>query len=180
MADVTRQEALATLAEGQARLDALMAGLSDPELAAPATIGGGEWSAKDLIGHVAFWEELALESIESWRRGERPRVEDAFADQGGVDRANEETFERKREWPLEQVRSEASTTYRRLVEEIGAMSDAEWHLPAPFQTDRGKRLSTHLGGVLGAPERPFGHAFAHLGDLEAYVRSLGRDAPSPG
>ncbi len=26
-----------------------------------------------------------------------------------------------------------------------------------------------LGSVMGAPKRPFGHAFAHLPDLEAFV-----------
>jgi len=26
-----------------------------------------------------------------------------------------------------------------------------------------------LGSITGAPDRPFGHAWAHLADLEAYV-----------
>src|SRR5262249_35081783 len=31
-------------------------------------IGGGEWSAKDLLGHLETWEELALDAVEHWER----------------------------------------------------------------------------------------------------------------
>jgi hypothetical protein len=30
-----------------------------------------------------------------------------------------------------------------------------------------------LGSILGAPKLPFGHAAAHLPDLEAFVTALG-------
>ena len=63
MSEVRRQEALATLAEGDAALGALFAQLSSDQLIEPATIGGGDWSAKDLLGHIAFWEELAAQTL---------------------------------------------------------------------------------------------------------------------
>jgi hypothetical protein len=36
-----------------------------------ATITGGYWSAKDLVGHLTSWEEHALGALAAWRRGER-------------------------------------------------------------------------------------------------------------
>jgi hypothetical protein len=56
----THAQAAATLEEGNAALAALFGHLSPAEMTRPATIGGGEWSAKDLLAHVAFWEELLL------------------------------------------------------------------------------------------------------------------------
>ena len=56
MADLSRDEAVAELEDGQRRIDQLLQGLSEEDLIRPATIGGGDWSAKDLIGHVATWE----------------------------------------------------------------------------------------------------------------------------
>ena len=171
MAQPTRADALATIQEGQARLDELLSGLSDDDQSRTATIGGGDWSAKDLIGHIAFWEEIALETLEAWRRGEKPRVEETFTS-GGTDSLNRWNYERKREWSVEKVRRESNETHRRLLEELASLTDEEWQSKAPFPTERRKHLRSELGAVLGAPKRPFGHAFAHIPDLEAYVACL--------
>ena len=40
---ITRDEALAMLEDGQQKVDALVAQLSDEEQERPATIGGGDW-----------------------------------------------------------------------------------------------------------------------------------------
>ncbi|MBI3456003.1 MAG: DinB family protein [Candidatus Rokubacteria bacterium] len=159
-----------TLAQAhQALLDRL-GQLSDHELTRPATSGGGAWSAKDLLGHITFWEEIALETLAEWRAGKRPRAEDIFR-AGDVDRVNAENFERKRDLPLEAIRAQAERTHRALLAAIEGTTDEEWNARAPYETDRRKRLGTLLGSVLGAPERPFGHVFAHLPDLEAYPAS---------
>jgi uncharacterized protein (TIGR03083 family) len=167
----SRQEAVRILEDGRSRLVELLAGLSGDDLIRPSTIGSGDWSAKDLIGHVAFWEELALKTMAEWRGGEKPEVEQAFAS-GGPDDLNAENYERKRDWPLDKVRAEAEETHRRLIREIEEMSDQEWTSKAPYETERRNRLVAELGSVLGAPKQPFGHAFAHIPDLEAYASSV--------
>lgn len=173
MARPTRADALATLEEGQAGLDALLGGLSEEELTRPATIGGGDWSAKDLIGHIAFWEEVALEVLGAWRRGVGLNLAEAFAP-GGTDGMNAWNQERKARWSLQRVQRDAQETHRRLVNEMEGLSDEDWRSLVPSPTARRARLGTRLGGVLGAPKRPFAHAFAHIPDLEAYVASASR------
>jgi hypothetical protein len=174
MAVPSRDEAVRTLEEGSIRVGELLGGLSETALTKPATIGGGDWSAKDLIGHLAFWEELALEAIEQWRAGQTPRVETGIFAQGseGTDRANAEAVARKSKWSLEEVRSRAEETHRTLLAQIESMTDEEWTSKAFYPTERRKHLADLLGSVLGAPQRAFGHAWAHIPDLEAYVRSL--------
>jgi hypothetical protein len=71
MASITREQAIQTLEDGQRRLDALFGQLAEEQLVRPATIGGGDWSAKDLLGHIARWNEIAIEARDAWRRGER-------------------------------------------------------------------------------------------------------------
>jgi hypothetical protein len=171
----SRQEAIDTLREGSARMRDLLEGLSAGELERPATIGDGDWSARDLLGHIASWEEIALDTLAEWRGEGRPWIEDVFA--GGtnaVDELNGRRIEENRALPLEEVRSGADTVHLRLIEEIERTPDGEWTARAAYRTERREHLGTLLGSVLGAPKRPFGHAFAHLSDLEAFVRSLGR------
>ena len=168
MASIGREEALATLADGQAELAQLLARLTDEQMTQPATIGGGDWSAKDLIGHTAFVEEIALATLEAWLRGERPPIAETFTP-GNTDQQNAWNQERKRAWPVERIRSDSEATHRRLISEIERMTDRDWTLHRPFEGDELEDLGTELGEVLGAPGKPFGHAFAHLPDLSDYV-----------
>jgi hypothetical protein len=180
MADPTRQEALATLRNGQARIDGLLTGLSEEQLTKPATMGDGDWSAKDLIGHLASWEELALQALQEFRAGKVPWVESPEGPFSGtgttqVDAFNARVVAKKQQQSLEAVRREAKDVHHRLLECIERMSDDEWTSKAFYQTPTGRRrkVCTLLGSILAAPPQPFGHAFAHVPDLEAFAASLG-------
>lgn len=164
----TRKEALAILAEGHAALYGLAARLDDDAFARPGTIGGGDWSAKDLIAHVTTWEEIALRTIAEWRHGEKPWIESTPED---TDEINAETVARKASMPSEEVRAEAKRVHEELTERIREITDDEWDAAAFWDTERERTFGGLVGTVLAAPKRPFGHAFAHLADLEAYVAS---------
>jgi hypothetical protein len=170
----SRNEAVTILDEGQGLLRHVLVGLTEEQLVEPRTIGGGDWSAKDLIGHLETWERLALIALDEWRLGRRPTIEDTLASPTGVDDLIAAKVEQKRAHPLEVVQGDADTTHVELTEEIKRMSDQEWSAKASYETlsNRRHRLGSLLGSILGAPQRPFGHAFAHLPDLESYVTSL--------
>jgi hypothetical protein len=169
---VTRDDALATLEEGHRLTVDLIARLTDDQLSRPATIGGGDWSAKDLLGHIASWEEYALRALDEWRRGERPWVEDVFRTPDEVDRVNAEAVVAKAAMSDGEVREAAEASFRALADSLRSMSDDEWRRKAPYETKQRQRLGNLLGSITGAPKGPFAHAFAHLPDLDAYVASL--------
>lgn len=168
MARPTQTEAIDTLRQGHDVMMPLFDALSEADATKPATIGGGEWSAKDLMGHLALWEELAIEAVEAWRDGRIPRAESIF-NADDVDAINADNFARTSAQPLEQVRARAREAHQRIVALIGSLSDEEWNSKPAYETERRKRLAEMLGAVLGAPKRPFGHAFAHEADLRARV-----------
>ena len=166
MLGVMRVEALATLRDGDARIQDLLAGLTPDELSAPATIGGGDWSAKDLVGHLAFWEELALSALTVWKQGAEPDTV------GAVDEVNAANHVRKAKWSLERVLAESREVHERLMREIKGLPDREWSAPPPKSFARRESLGARLGGLTGAADGMFRHAFAHLGDLRGYVEPL--------
>jgi len=164
MPALTRHEALATLEAGQNELDSLLNQLSDSDLDEPGTIGG--WAAKDVVGHVAFWEELAIQAIDSYRGGIAPRVAKLDTDdlnaQNQAEQAPRSIFE---------LRARAGDAHASLISAIGTLTDHEWHAPLPWQDAEHASLAEMLGGVLGSEGRPFGHAFAHTEELSAFVAS---------
>lgn len=170
MASLTREQAIAALDKNHLVLTGILNGLSDEELLRPKSIGGGDWSAKNLMGHIAFWEELALEALGDWRAGRRPAVEAIF--EQGVDAANAQDQARWANRSLDDVWARTATAHETLVMSLKDLSDEEWQAKAPYPTKRRQFLAVLLGSILGAPKRPFDHASAHLPDLEAYIASL--------
>jgi hypothetical protein len=181
LALISPEDALGVLAEGHRTVAGLMEQAGEEELARPATIGGGDWSAKDLLGHLTTWEEAALEALAQWRKGRTPTIEtDVFGPTHGIDEFNAKTVEAKRQHSIDEVRRAAEEVQQTLVAEIGSMSDEEWSSRAHYRTEQRRRLAELLGSILGAPKRPFGHAFAHIPDLEAFVAGLGRNQAAGG
>ncbi len=170
---VAQGEALETLSDGQSRLDALFARISDEDMLRPATIGDSEWAAKDLMGHVAFWEELAVEAVSAWRDGRPPEVARIFAKgRRGIDEANARNQSYTGGQSLAEVRDRAEAAHVAVLKAIAEIAEDEWCTEVSTSDSDRSTLAELLGTVLGAPKRPFGHAFAHLPDLEAYVESL--------
>jgi hypothetical protein len=166
---ITRDRALDTLRDGHSRVMSALGGVTDDDLVRRGTIGDGDWSGKDLIGHLTCWEELALEAVDARRAGRTPWVVATPKDADGI---NADAIVERADRALERIRSEAEDVHGRLCATIDAMSDDEWLAPAAVERGREQQLWALLGGILGAPRRRFGHSFAHLNDAEAFARGV--------
>ena len=142
-------------------------------MARPNSLAGGQWSPKDLLAHIAFWEELALEALDDWRAGRRPEME-SITDGGpaATDLANLRNWERSVRDSLEQTSNRASSAHLRLLRSIRELTDDEWASTPPYPNPSMATLAELLGGITAAPDGPFRHAFAHLDELRAYAQSL--------
>ena len=90
------------------------AGLAEPELLVPGVTGN--WSVRDIIAHVTWWEEEALKHLPLILAGGRPpRYSVTY---GGIDAFNALMTERKQGLSLATVFREQQETHRRLLELI--------------------------------------------------------------
>ena len=166
---LTPEEAVAELTRGHRELHSLLAGISVEELEEPATIGGGEWSAKDLVGHLAAWKEIALRTLDEWREGKRPTIADTFA-VGGADELNADEVAARSVQPVAELLRRSDEVHEELCAAFGAIAAAEWNAEATYEPHvAGETLGSFLGGVLGSDEGPFLHFRAHRRDLRAFA-----------
>jgi hypothetical protein len=170
---IARDEAVRLLQDQHAELAALLAGLEEDAFAHRGTIGGGEWSAKDLAAHMGIWEQLAIETMDAFGRGERPAMEDRFTEPGAGDRVNDEGVERFLDVPPADVLVRFDDLHRRVTSSIATMSDERWAAEYPFDPDD-RTLGDRIGSLLGSDAGGFTHASAHLPDLRAYVDAISR------
>jgi len=164
---VERDEAVRILEEGYAATRALLGRLDDEAFARRGTIGGGEWSAKDLLCHLAFWERNALEAIEDWGAGHEWRRTHAFDEPGGDDRLNADAEAEFADLGGDEARALSASTHVALISAIHDMSDDQWSAAVLGEEET---WGKGIGDILQGPEGgAFTHAWAHLDDLRGYA-----------
>jgi hypothetical protein len=164
---ISPEDAIRIVSDGHRSVQELLSRLDDDAFVRRSTVGGGEWSAKDLAGHLADWEEYALLTLDEWRSRVRPWFEDV-----DTDMVNDEAILRHLDEPAAGVRHRFIELHDRFRSALLDMSDDEWSEPAFYDTDRPRSLGELLGSVVGGDDGLFRHADAHLGDLRDYVSTL--------
>ncbi|HEY6538580.1 MAG TPA: maleylpyruvate isomerase N-terminal domain-containing protein [Candidatus Dormibacteraeota bacterium] len=166
----SQADAVAELERLDEQYQELLRSLASADWERRSTIGDGDWSLRDLVGHVMSWEELALAAIADAISGRKPPPPS-----GDIDQINQDMVERQRQLSLEALRSGATATHARLIQTISELPPETWTRPMALGDDPPEELGEVVGGVLGAEDHPFGHLLAHLDDLRALNLASGLD-----
>jgi hypothetical protein len=160
-----RRQAIDEVRADRARTLALLDEVA-PEAFDATGLGGGEWSPKDLVGHLESWEQHALDAIAAWERGASAPIGVAL-DTLGTDEVNRREVERKGAAPAEEIRSSAATTHLALVEAMERATE-EWWYASPDE-DLERSHGQRIGGILGGERGLFRHDPDHWADLESFA-----------
>ncbi len=108
---MTRDQVLRRLDTAWRAFETAYAGLSERDLATPGVTG--RWSVRDLIAHVTWWEEEALEHLPHILKGGRPaRYSVKY---GGIDAFNALRTGERRGLSLAEVLRQHAAVHARLV-----------------------------------------------------------------
>jgi hypothetical protein len=113
------------------------AGLTNGELLERGV--AGDWSVKDVIAHVTWWEEEALRHLPVVLAGARPLRYSVLY--GGIDAFNAQKFEQKRSLSLSEVLDEQDETHRRLIDYLQTVPEDQFTRETRFR--RRLRLDTY-------------------------------------
>lgn len=112
---VTLQERLAILQDiSKTWLELMrsMRGLSDEQIEKPGTIG--DWSVKQVMGHIAFWDAHAIDEVKTLEAGQESA--DATADDWDLDRANAGRAADDAGREVSSVKVEMDSTHQKLMD----------------------------------------------------------------
>ena len=96
-----RDELLSRLQESRDELVSAIRGLPEDKMTAPLA---GEWSAKDIMGHIASWDEFTASDLRRIARGRIPCLAAFREDE--VDNWNAFLMRPRRVFPLPQIQAE--------------------------------------------------------------------------
>ena len=123
---LTTAQLLDVMQAARSDWEALLSEAGDARLIEPGV--EGDWSLKDIIAHLTYYETWAADSLLAIRRGEpRPPAEYKELE---LDDRNALIYERNRGKPLTEVLSESQVSYQRSLTAVQGMHDEDLHDPA--------------------------------------------------
>ena len=117
---MTKKDVLAKLAESRRDLHQATQGLREEEMTQVQV--EGVWTIKDVLGHIAAWEEICLEPLQRYADGDPFEVE-AIKDYLIL---NEELAARKQDTPLDVILDELDAIRQKLVATASKLSAEQW------------------------------------------------------
>lgn len=133
-------------------------GLSEAQMTIRPSVQD-DWSVKDLIAHIAWWEYHMADWVTQAVNGETVvRTET-------VDEANARIFEEKKDLTLAVVLAEFNASFVKVMELVPTLTDEQIN-DADLVNIEGLALREFLIGDT------FGHYGSHWDDLEGYVNQI--------
>jgi DinB family protein len=125
-----------------ARLEARLASLSDEEAIELGRFG--EWSVKDMLAHITFWEQRLIAYVNGAKESlVRPDEDELVA----IDRINAEVLAANRDRPLVEVRAAFDASYQQalaLAESLSAEDLADEVLYGLLAGDTFEHYREHI------------------------------------
>ncbi len=119
-----------------------------------------DWSVKDLVAHIAWWESFILERVTDLINGARSEPAEHH------DVLNARAYAQHKDSSLTAVLAAFDANWPRLEALIASLSDEQINTPAYYRTYDGVALLPILGAGT------FSHYPSHMTDLRAYVDGL--------
>src|SRR5258705_8509980 len=139
MAIQSKQALIDDIRHRRSRLEHTLGGLSPDKMVIPGV--ESDWSIKDVIAHLLFWEQRAL----FWLKAAR----DGFSDDDhtwndSVDNLNAQNYEANKNRPLEDVLDEERSVFNTMLHLVEAASEDNLIKPGHFSWLKGDSLATRI------------------------------------
>lgn len=125
---ITKAALLDNIQSGYNQFEALLAPLSEEQMAIPAV--NGPWSVKDNIAHLTAWHDYLLNQLQGVIDGEKPPK---FMPGLSEDEINEVFYQQNKDRPLAEVLADFRLTYQRILAAVRSISEESLNAPFPWR-----------------------------------------------
>jgi hypothetical protein len=159
MADpTTKSELLDLMHEGRARWEGVIAEVGDELMTLPGV--EGDWSVKDIVAHVNYYEWALLRYLDGALHNEKPASNPQTAGMD-MDQRNAWIHENNRARSIQDVLEESSKSYGKLLENVQALPENDLFDANRFDWTEGSPLWEAVPG----------DNYDHYADHEANIRA---------
>jgi uncharacterized protein (TIGR03083 family) len=141
VAETTRDELLARVRAGRDHWRSIVDEVGRERMNEPGPMG--EWTFKDLAGHLAGWRNWRISLLEAAGRGEPAPASPWPSELDDDDRINDWIHERDRDRSLDDVLADYDSSFDRLADALEALPESALTDPNYFEWTGGDPL---MGG----------------------------------
>jgi uncharacterized damage-inducible protein DinB len=157
------------LTETHQHLNNAIAGL-DPQVCSSEPVAG-DWTIKDILGHIVSWNEEFRREIEMILHGQHPGFDTIISFENDYGDWNQQQVERKRDWPWQRILDDLETDYQMAVALVQRLKPEEYNLRgvipwSPAAQDRPVELSSeNTESIETLVSVHWWHTEAHIKDI---------------
>lgn len=119
---MTRDELLRQMKTERERLWSAIGGLDGDALALPGA--NGEWAVRDILAHMAFWEEHASQRLRLIAQGRAEGIHYYGSEE--IDDINAQVFAERRPWTVAEAEQALRLARQHLLEDLAALTDDQF------------------------------------------------------
>ena len=155
---MNKQDLTTKILSGRTQLEAALSHVDEERM--PLIILHGEWSVKDLIGHLGFWENNVVLLFNTLRTGKTPEPLPE------LDALNARVLSESRKQSLSEVRRQEKTAYQKVLALLKDATERELFDPTHFPWTEGRPFESFIS------DNTYGHYEEHLPELTAWLKRI--------
>jgi hypothetical protein len=132
-----REDVLTQIKQTHADMARAVEGISDETMNTRPVVDW--WTLKDVLGHVAMWERVALRFVDEFQRDGAPKPL-GLKDDAALDAYNKRGAAERRDWPLARVRAEFVAASDDLLAAVERLTDVQLNAPLAPPWESGATL----------------------------------------
>jgi hypothetical protein len=157
MSTLEKARLLETMQHSYETFNALLAPLSEAEMSQAQICG--DWSIKDVLGHLTAWMEYLLERLRAARSDRTPERLYQNLSEEEIEQLNRAFAEERKAWPLRQILDDFHSSYdavynavaqldEELLSDPGRLSwEQRWPLWQSVASDTYEHFDEHASGI---------------------------------
>jgi hypothetical protein len=155
---MNKKELMTNIETGRQQLEIALAHVDDERM--PLIVLHGEWSVKDLIGHLSFWENTVVALFNTLKAG---RIPEPLPE---LDALNAQVLTASRKQSLAEVRRQEKAAYQKLIALVQAATETELFDGRHFPWTEGRPFAELVA------DNSYGHYAEHLPELAAWLKRV--------
>jgi uncharacterized protein (TIGR03083 family) len=144
----TKDQLIAEVQSEYQALEELIATLTPEQMTQPGVIG--KWSVKDVLAHLAEWEQMMLSWYAAGLRGENPQTPSDEFGWGQLHGLNQKIYEKHHQRELEEVLALFRAYYQEALALVQSLTEAELFSRGKYawmgQHHLGNFIHANMGG----------------------------------
>lgn len=155
--EFTKENLIDRIVASRGEFEAALVRIPEEQMQTPILHDG--WSVKDMLGHLAFWEERLVAGFNKLRAGQTP---DAITN---MDATNAQALADFRELTRDEVRHREHEAYQQILAMLKDATHQELFEPGYFAGANGSAFAAWI------PGDTWEHYAEHLPELQAWLNS---------